>query len=54
MRNRKISPVSGSVEEIFKDFVTFEGDKIILKPSVDLSFVDKLEEIVEKELEVVL
>jgi predicted nucleic acid-binding Zn-ribbon protein len=52
MRKEKHHHFNSSVEDIFNDFVTFDGDTIILKPSVNPIFIDIVEKIVKKEVKV--
>jgi hypothetical protein len=52
MTDNRISLLDNSVEEIFKNFVIFDGDTLILKPSVDSIFIDYVEKIVGKEFKV--
>jgi hypothetical protein len=42
MINKRISLFDNSVEEIFNNLVIFDGDVVILKPSVDPFFINNI------------
>jgi DNA repair exonuclease SbcCD ATPase subunit len=52
MTNKRISLVEYSVEELFKNYVDFDGDTVILKNFIEPYFIDTLEKMVGKEVEV--
>ena len=52
-KSTKISLVDYTLEEIFKDFVIFEGDKLIIKNCITPSFIYSIEKITGKTLNAV-
>ena len=52
MTNKRISLFDNSVEKIFNNLVIFDGDVVILKPSVDLFFINSVEKMIGRKFKV--